>query len=85
MTDDDHFAAQKTAIFVLEYGVTLTRGMQPDMRCTLLGTEFHVHSVVLKLRPHVFSRFLRSQVVPNNARWDYDYVTCIDPDATWLS
>jgi hypothetical protein len=36
------------------------RGMKPDVRLEVFGTEFHVHSVVLKLHSHFFYTFFDS-------------------------
>jgi hypothetical protein len=64
------------------------RGLNADVRLRVFNTEFHVHSVVLKMHPAFFFKFLDSlDKPPTNPvgprDFKYEWVTKIDEDGSW--
>lgn len=58
-------------------------GLKPDVRLTICGQEFHVHSVILKLHSNFFRKFIDSpdkEAAPASFPFKYDYVSVIDAD-----
>jgi hypothetical protein len=58
-------------------------GLKPDVRLTVCGQEFHVHSVILKLHSNFFRKFLDSpekEAAPASSPFKYDYASVIDAD-----
>jgi hypothetical protein len=58
-------------------------GLKPDVRLTICGQEFHVHSVILKLHSNFFRKFLDSpdkEAAPASSPFKYDHVSVIDAD-----
>ena len=61
-------------------------GLTPDVRLTVFGREFHVHSIVLKLHSNFFRKFLdagNKTATPASSLFQYDYVSVLDDDGTW--
>lgn len=61
-------------------------GLQPDVRLKVFDTDFHVHSVVLKLHSNYFRRFLDAPDKPEGPAsplFRYEYSTVVDEDGTW--
>ena len=64
------------------------RGPVVDVRLRCFDTEFHVHSVILKLYSAFFAKFLDSpdkahpQTVPVG-RFKYEWVSKVDDDGSW--
>ena len=61
-------------------------GLTPDVRLTVFGQEFHVHSIILKLQSNFFGKFLDSgdkAATPPSSLFQYDYVSVSDDDGTW--
>ncbi|KAL2070505.1 hypothetical protein VTL71DRAFT_13531 [Oculimacula yallundae] len=61
-------------------------GLVPDVRLRVFDTEFHVHSIILKLHSNYFRRFLDSADKPErpqDAPFRYEYITVIDDDGSW--
>ncbi|KAE8442587.1 hypothetical protein EG329_003074 [Mollisiaceae sp. DMI_Dod_QoI] len=58
-------------------------GLKPDVRLNVLGTDFHVHSIILKLHSNFFRRFLDSpdkHPAPDSALFRYEYSSVIETD-----
>ena len=58
-------------------------GLKPDVRLTVCGQEFHVHSVILKLHSNFFRKFLDSpekDAAPPSSPFKYDYASVTDAD-----
>ncbi len=58
-------------------------GLKPDVRLTIYGQEFHVHSVILKLHSNFFRKFLDSpekEAAPPSSPFKYDYASVTDAD-----
>jgi hypothetical protein len=64
-----------------------TPGHKPDVHLNVSDDlEFHVHSVVLKLRSASFCKFLDStdqEGAVSNTTSEYEWSTKIDDDGTW--
>ncbi|KAH8795468.1 hypothetical protein BGZ57DRAFT_865733 [Hyaloscypha finlandica] len=61
-------------------------GLKPDVRLTVVGQVFHVHSIILKLHSNFFRKFLDSAdkvAAPASASFQYDYVSVFDADGAW--
>ncbi|KAG0651409.1 hypothetical protein D0Z07_2115 [Hyphodiscus hymeniophilus] len=63
-------------------------GLVPDLRLTVFGKEFHVHSAVLRLHSAFFRKFLDSTEKPSSPAgtrnlFKYDYVSVVDDDDSW--
>ncbi|CZR55513.1 uncharacterized protein PAC_05401 [Phialocephala subalpina] len=61
-------------------------GLKPDVRLKVFGTsEYHVHSVLLKLYSGFFLKFLDSpeKKVPASPEFAYEWITQIDDDDGW--
>jgi len=61
-------------------------GLTPDVRLTVFGQEFHVHSIILKLHSNFFRKFLDAgdkAATPPSSLFQYDYVSVSDDDGTW--
>lgn len=65
------------------------RGHTPDVRLRVFDTEFHVHSVILKLHSNFFYKFLDSPEKDNNGsvslgsfKYEWNTVLC-DDDSDW--
>ncbi|PMD62646.1 uncharacterized protein K444DRAFT_524777, partial [Hyaloscypha bicolor E] len=61
-------------------------GLKPDVRLTVFGQVFHVHSIILKLHSNFFRKFLDSAdkvAAPASASFQYDYVSVFDADGDW--
>jgi hypothetical protein len=61
-------------------------GLKPDLRLTVVGQVFHVHSIILKLHSNFFRKFLGSAdkvAAPASASFQYDYVSVFDADGSW--
>ncbi len=63
------------------------RGIEPDVRLSALGTEFHVHSVVLRMQSAFFFKFLDSpekkEAPVLKTDFAYEWVSKIDDDGSW--
>ncbi|TAQ87698.1 hypothetical protein B7494_g3984 [Chlorociboria aeruginascens] len=62
--------------------------VSPDVRITVFGKEFHVHSLVLRVHSEFFGRFLicqdQKQGTDNgNSSFKYEYVAVDDGDGYW--
>jgi hypothetical protein len=58
-------------------------GLKPDVRLTVCGQEFHVHSVILKPHSNFFRKFLDSpekEAAPPSSPFKYDYASVTDAD-----
>ncbi|KAF8848281.1 hypothetical protein BDZ45DRAFT_810907 [Acephala macrosclerotiorum] len=61
-------------------------GLKPDVRLKVFDTsEYHVHSVLLKLYSGFFLKFLDSpeKKVPASPDFTYEWVTQVDDDSSW--
>lgn len=57
-----------------------------DVRFKIFGREIHAHSILLKLHTGYFRTFLDSpdkSPLPASEPFRYEYVSVVDPDATW--
>lgn len=60
-------------------------GLKPDVRIQVFDSEFHVHSIILKLHSSYFRKFLDSadkSDASDSASFQYEYSTVIDEDET---
>jgi hypothetical protein len=60
-------------------------GLKHDVRLKVFNVDFHVHSVILKLYPGFFRKFLDSpeKEIPTSDEFTYGWVTQIDEDGSW--
>jgi hypothetical protein len=66
------------------------RSLNADVRLRAFDTEFHVHSVILKIHSAFFFKFLDSPEKTSTladptpaGRFKYEWVTKADEDGTW--
>lgn len=65
--------------------VFVARGLPLDTRLDVLGTEFHVHSAILKMKSNFFFKFMDSpdKTVDNKSEFKYEWISRIDEDGSW--
>jgi hypothetical protein len=63
-------------------------GLAPDVRLTVFGREFHVHSTILKQHSAYFRKFLDSSEKTQysasaGTKFKYEYISAVDKDGEW--
>lgn len=68
--------------------VFTARGLKADVKLEVFGTEFRVHSLILKLQSAFFFAFLDSPdktapVATSSNGFTYEWITMVDKDGSW--